>query len=185
MLEQDNAKGMALKGNNYLLSTIGAILGALIGAVPWAIAYYFGWFVGWLGFLIGVCAVKGYNIFRGKSGWQAILIIIFATVLGVAAGQILGDFFDIAKYIANGELYWATYSEIPKIYFYVLVNDAEMQSSTLLNFGLGLVFAGLGIWRMIKDMITGLKGNNQNESNIEDSEQTFVESEHEKEHIEN
>ena len=151
--------------SSYLLGAIGAVLGALIGAIPWAIAYFFGWFVGWLGFLIGVCAARGYNILRGKNGWPAVFIIIFATIFGVAVGQVLGDFFAIGKYIANSEIEWATYSEIPKIYFYALRADSGMIGSVLGSFGLGLVFAGLGVWRLIRDMALALKTGEEDDMN--------------------
>ena len=168
MTEQNNASYTVdslktnLKNRSYLLGLVGALLGALIGAIPWAVVYSFGWFVGWLGFLIGFCAAAGYRILRGKSGWLAILIIVFAIIFGVAAGQTMGDFIDIGKYISRGELDGFTYSDIPRLYFFLLANDSEALSSTLVNLVLGLLFAFLGVWRMIASMIADLKGSKQN-----------------------
>ena len=142
---------------NYFIGAIGAILGALIGAAPWAVAYSFGWFVGWLGFLIGICAVKGYNIFRGKKGMPAVLIIILSIILGVIAGQVLGDILNIVKYINNGEIEGVSLSGIPNLYLYVLLNDSEFFASFLGNFALGLLFAGLGVWKLLTNMISELK----------------------------
>lgn len=154
-----------MKKYNYLTGTIGALVGAFIGAIPWAMAYHFGWFVGWLGFLIGVCVIKGYSKMRGKKGWPAVFIIVFAIVFGVIAGQVLGDFLGIAKYIANGEIAWATYSDIPEIYIYVLRQDSGALSYTIGNLALGFLFAGLGVWRIIKSMISDLRSKKQDDVN--------------------
>ena len=151
---------------SYLTGLLGALIGAVIGAIPWAIAYYFGWFVGWLGFLIGICAIKGYKIFKGKIGFPAVLVMIFSIIFGVVVGQIMGDFIELGVFIADeGAGMGMTYFDIPQIYFFVLLDDTEMLSSTLANLGIGFLFAGLGTWGTIKDMIFGLKNEGQKEAN--------------------
>jgi len=140
---------------SYLLGFIGALLGAFVGAIPWAVAYYFGWFVGWLGFLIGVCAVKGYGLLCQRTGKMMIFIIIVSVIFGVIAGQVLGDFIEIASWIANGEVY-ATYLDIPAIYLFVLRTDPDIIPSMLGSLAMGFLFAGLGVWQIIRNMISGL-----------------------------
>ena len=150
--KMDNELGTTKKGS-YLLGAVGAVLGAFIGSIPWAIVYYFGWFVGWLGFIIGICAVKGYEILRGKTGKVKVLIIILATIFGVACGQVIGDFIALGRMIATGEIPGATYMDIPSIYRYLIVeNSIGFITDSLKNLVIGLLFAGLGIWRMIKSM---------------------------------
>jgi hypothetical protein len=144
---------------SYFLGTLGAIAGAVIGAVPWAIVYSFGWFVGWLGLIIGFCAAKGYDICRGKQKKVKALIVVFAIIVGVAAGQIMGDFIDLGKEIARDEygyfeMLGITYADIPGIYFnYVAHHTDEFLSDSIFNLLLGLLFAGLGSWALVKDII--------------------------------
>ena len=143
---------------SYLLGTLGAVAGALIGAIPWAVAYSFGWFVGWLGLVIGFCAAKGYDICRGRQKKTKALIVILAVVLGVFAGQVMGDFIDWGKEIASDEYgiyeqFGITYIDIPGMYFgYIADYPGEYIADSIMNFLLGLLFAGLGSWGLVKDI---------------------------------
>lgn len=128
---------------------LGAILGGMVGAIPWAIVSHFGWFVGWLGFLIGICAIKGYEILGGRPGKPKVVIIVLATILGVAFGQVAATFITISTMIAGGEIPWLSYGQIPQFFILLLANDADFLFALLKDFGLGLVFAALGIWRLI------------------------------------
>lgn len=141
------------RGKTYFAGLLGALLGALVGAIPWAIAYYFGWFVGWLGFLIGFCTVKGYELFKGKNGLPKVFIVIAAIIIGVILGQLMGDFLTLWMMINKGELDWATYADIPYIYYLALTLDPDILGEILRSLALGLVFAVLGVWKMIKDMV--------------------------------
>jgi len=145
------------KKGNLLLGLVGAILGALVGAIPWAIVSYFGWFVAWLGFLIGFCAAKGYDLLGGRQGKVKAFIIIVATIIGVAFGQIASDVIAIWQMIARGELPGLAYGQIPKLYITLIKEVPEFLIETIKNFAIGLVFAGLGMWQMIKSMMKGGK----------------------------
>ena len=162
-------RGIIMDGSatkqSYLLGFIGALLGAFVGAIPWAIAYYFGWFVGWLGFLIGVCAVKGYEFLCQRTGKMMIFIIIVSVIFGVIAGQVLGDFIEIASWITKGEIY-ATYFDIPAIYLFVLRSDSSIIPSMLGSLAMGFVFAGLGVWQIIRNMVSDLGNTVQEETDV-------------------
>jgi len=149
--------GTILKQQNYLLGLFGALLGAIVGAIPWAIVYCLGWFVGWLGFLIGIAAVFGYNLLCKKKGIPTVLIIIISVIIGVAAGQVMGDFLDIALMISKGEIQTTlTYANVSAIYSYAL-QDAEILLRILGSFAIGLLFAALGTANLIKGIITDIK----------------------------
>ena len=139
--------------NSYLRGAIGALLGALAGALPWGIVYFLGWFVGLLGFLIGLLAANGYNLLKGKLGRLAPYIIIAAIVIGVVAGEALGDCITFAQLISNGDIESATYADIPIILVHALIDDTEFFLSTLKDVGLGLVFGIVGAWKIIKAVI--------------------------------
>ena len=146
--EQPNTK--------YLIGFIGALLGALIGAVPWAVASYFGWFVGWLGFLIGFLSIKGYEILGGKKGKMKIVIVCLTTVLGVFMGNIAGDVMSVWKELSE---LGVSLGESIQFYFEIL-GEPEVINDFLINLGLGLVFAALGVFGLFKEMVDKSKGNN-------------------------
>ena len=156
----ENNAGLDLELENadksYLPGILGAIAGAIVGAIPWAIVYSLGWFVGWLGLLIGFCAAKGYDICKGKQKKPKALIIVLAIILGVAAGQVMGDFIELAKIHADEDyaLYGITYGDMLEWYFeYITEHTGEFIAESMPNFLLGLLFAGLGCWALIKDII--------------------------------
>ena len=70
---------------------LGALLGAMIGAIPWFVASTFtSYFIGWLGFLTGVAACYGYQMFRGRrSTWFAMAVIVISSLLVLFASEIV------------------------------------------------------------------------------------------------
>lgn len=140
----------ALK-HNVLLASIGSLLGGIIFSIPWAIAYYYGWFVGWLGFLIGIGAKKGYEIFGGKSSKLKLVITIFVTIISVIFAQILGEFIYCAFEISKGniDIY---YSEIPLLIKYLLLEDPLYRSAMIEDLIMGLIFGSLGIFSIISEI---------------------------------
>ena len=148
------------KEGSTLLGSIGAFVGALVGAIPWAVAYYFGWFVGWFGFVIGLAAKKGYELLQGKESRAKGFIVIVATFIGTFFAE------SIALMVGMG-IAWSQEGiefyllDIVYSYFYALVTDSEVLMAVLTDVALGLVFAVLGIWSVVKDIFktTGKKAN--------------------------
>jgi len=136
---------------NYGLGALGAFLGGIIGSFPWAVVYHMGYFVAWLGLLIGFLAKKGYELLGGKKGIGKIWIVCGATVFGVALGNVLPDFYEFAKLINSGEIQGATYWDIPVLYKnWVSYNG--LWPAILKNLALGLLFGGLGLSSLFKEM---------------------------------
>lgn len=130
----------------------GGLLGGIVGAIPWAIVYYLGYFVGWLGLLIGFTVKKGYELLGGKPGRAKFWIILLITLLAVAFGQLLGDGIELAKAIADGDLPLFTYSQIPGLIIDSLIIDSDYLRATLLNFVIGVIFAMLGIFGILREV---------------------------------
>ncbi|MDR2712347.1 MAG: hypothetical protein LBB91_04450 [Clostridiales bacterium] len=178
-IDENESSSIFEESKNYFRGTIGAILGAIIGAIPWAIAYHYGRLAAVLGLVIGFCAVKGYEILGGKAGRGKALIIILATAFGVIFGQVAGDFLDLRQMVADGELEGFAYSDIPALYFYFIIyNTAEFIKASLPNLLLGFVFAGLGIWNIIKSIWTNPSGiepaNESQEESPKESNMEFL-----------
>lgn len=147
-------------GGSYLTGALGAIVGALIGAVAWALVMMLGYVTSLVGLLIGFLAEKGYNLAKGKQGKGKIAVLIVAIVLGVLLGTVAADVISLAQMISSGELVDFTYGDIPAFILFLLLNDGEYLTATLSNMGMGLLFAGLGVFgllRKAKKEVTGIR----------------------------
>lgn len=134
---------------SYTMGILGAFLGAAIGAVVWALVLNMGYVASLVGLLIGWLAEKGYTLLKGKQGKAKVAILILAIIFGVVLGTFAADFITLAGMINGGELV-ATYGDIPTIIIYLLSVDSEYLTGTLSNVGMGLLFAGLGVFALLK-----------------------------------
>lgn len=145
---------------SYLTGMLGAIGGALIGSVVWAVVLMLGYVASIVGLLIGFLAEKGYNLAKGKQDKGKIAVLVIAIVLGVLVGTVAADAISLAQMIASGELYEFTYGEIPMLILFLLMNDSEYMIATMSNCGMGLLFAALGVFgilRKTKQEVTGIR----------------------------
>lgn len=158
--EMQYMKEEKAKDGSTLLGTIGAFSGALIGAIPWAVASYFGWFVGWFGFLIGIASKKGYELLNGKESRAKGIVIIIATVLGVIIAESVAIMVSLGV-MWTQEGYEFNILDIIYSYAYALATDSGVLLAVLGDIALGLVFAALGIWSLIRDIFktTGKNAN--------------------------
>ncbi len=147
IVSEDESIREADKGS-YILGAVGALLGALLGAVVWFAVLTAGYIASIVGFLIGWLAEKGYNLFHGKQGRGKIAILIVMVVLGVVVGTIASDAATLAKMISAGEVY-ASYSDIPALLI-ELLQFSDYTTSLLMNVGMGLLFAALGVFTLIR-----------------------------------
>lgn len=135
---------------SHLTGALGAIGGALIGAAVWAGVLLLGYIASIVGLLIGFLAEKGYNLARGKQDKGKIAVLIIAIVLGVLVGTLAADAISLAQMIGSGELYEYTYGDIPLLILFLALNDAEYLMATLSNVGMGLLFAALGVFGLLR-----------------------------------
>lgn len=135
---------------SYFQGTVGAFLGAALGAVVWAVLLYFGWVASLVGLLIGWLSEKGYNLLKGKQGKGKVVILIFAIVFGVLLGTIAPDVVVLVQMIADGELFSIGYGDIPMLLLSMLLEDPEYRGAVLGNIAMGLLFAGLGVFALLR-----------------------------------
>lgn len=145
-------------GGSYLKGTVGALLGALLGAAAWALVLSLGYVASIVGFLIGWFAEKGYHLFKGKQGRGKLAILIIAVILGVAVGNLLPDVVDLANMISSGDLPDATMGDIPFIIAYVFAGDADYRGAVIGNMVTGLLFAGLGVFSLLRQTARNVSG---------------------------
>lgn len=134
---------------SYWLGALGAFLGALLGSIVWGIVLYSGYVASLVGLLVGWLASKGYDLCKGRQGKGKVVILIFAIIFGVLLGTILPDVVYLIQGISAGELD-ITYGEIPTLILGLLLMDAEYRSATLQNGGMGLLFAALGVYALLR-----------------------------------
>lgn len=146
-INAEDASVREADSGSYLLGAIGALLGSLLGAVLWFAVLAAGYIASIVGFVIGWLAEKGYDLFHGKQGKGKVAILVVMVILGVVVGTIASDAAALAKMIDAGELY-AAYSDIP----FLLINLLQFSdyvTSLLINVGMGLLFAALGVYTLI------------------------------------
>jgi len=149
-MKENNDRRVEEKTGSYLQGTLGAFVGAALGAVVWAVVLYLGYVASIIGLLIGWLAEKGYTLLHGKQGKAKLVILIFAIVFGVLLGTILPDVVVLCQMIGNGELPGCSYGEIPSLIITVMQADAEYMSAVVSNAGMGLVFAALGVFALLR-----------------------------------
>lgn len=134
---------------SYGLGLLGALLGAALGAVVWALFLLSGLVASIVGLLIGWLADKGYNLLKGKQGKGKIAILIIAVIFGVVAGTFAADGITLAQMIEAGELLGWEVRDIPLIIL-MLFKDPGYVTGTLINVGMGLLFAALGVFSLLR-----------------------------------
>ena len=134
------------------------MLGAALGAIVWAIVLSFGYIASLVGLLIGFLAEKGYNLCKGKQGKGKIAILILAVVFGVVLGTLLAESYGLFDLINSGMVSGLEISDIPETILYLLVNDGEYLGIVLKNVAMGLFFAALGVFALLRQTGKDLSG---------------------------
>lgn len=138
---------------SYVTGLIGALLGSAVGAVLWAIVLNLGYVASIVGFAIGWLAEKGYGLLKGKQGKAKVLILILAVIFGVLLGNFAADAITLARMISEGEMYGMAYADIPALITFIFMEDAEYRSATIGNILMGLLFAGLGVFTLLRKAV--------------------------------
>lgn len=143
---------------NYFTGLLGALVGAILGAVVWAIVLQMGHVAALVGLLIGILAEKGYNLCKGKQGRGKIVILIVAVIVGVVLGTFFSEWYGGAKLISSGELPGLEISDIPGLILLVLERNADARRAFIGSIGIGLLFAALGVFALLRQTGKDLAG---------------------------
>ena len=137
--------------SNWPLGLVGAIVGGMLGSVPWMIAFNFNWFIGWLGALIGFCAMKGYELLKGPKGVvKTVTIVVVSLVVVVVAQYATTIFMVYSEWQELGRRFAPTLLDTFEIVNDALINDSELQRYFLIDSGMGMFFALLGVSAIFK-----------------------------------
>lgn len=149
-IEADNTQRKEEATGSYVSGLIGALLGSAVGAVAWAIVLNLGYVASIVGLLIGWLAEKGYRLLKGRQGKAKVAILIVAIVLGVLLGTIGGDALSLAQMMGSGELPGFVLADIPWFLATMWAESPEYRSGMISNIGMGLLFAALGVWVILR-----------------------------------
>lgn len=150
-IEAENIQQKEERKGSYLMGLVGALLGSTVGAVLWAIVLNMGYVASLVGLVIGWLAEKGYDLLKGKQGKAKVLILILTIIFGVLLGTFGADAMTLAGMIGGGELPGFAYGDIPAIIMALLMGDSEYASAVVGNILLGLLFAGLGVFALLRN----------------------------------
>lgn len=148
-LEADHEIRQQEATGSYGLGAVGALLGAAVGSILWAIVLSLGYVASIVGLAIGFLAEKGYTLLKGKQGKAKVAILIVAVIVGVLLGNFLADAFVLFDMIQNGELPYDV-ADIPLLILAIFLEDGEYRGATLGNILMGLLFAGLGVFALLR-----------------------------------
>ena len=159
-MDAEEAQQQQEETGSYITGLIGALIGAILGAVVWGLVLHMGYMASIVGFLIGFLAEKGYTLLKGRLGRGKVFILAGVTIFGVLLGNIGYDAvtwaIEIAKYAPNaaitlnGAEIAISYGDIPMLIGYFFANDAGYQSGMIMNCLMGIGFALLGVWGILR-----------------------------------
>lgn len=147
-LSEETARQEAV--GSYGSGAAGALLGAVLGAVVWALVLLAGYVASIVGLLIGWLAEKGYNLLKGKQGKGKIVILIIAIIVGVLLGTFSAEVLSLIVAINDGLVEDLSVADAPLAIIALFAMDAEYRTSMILNIGMGLLFAGLGVYALLR-----------------------------------
>ena len=150
LIEDENQREKEERTGSYLSGALGAFLGAALGAVVWALVLFAGYVASIVGLLIGFLAQKGYDLLKGKQGKGKVVILILAILFGVLAGTLAVEVVTLVGMINAGELPGIVVGDIPALMLTMFIEAPEYLRATLANIGLGMLFAGLGVFSMLR-----------------------------------
>lgn len=130
------------ESGSYATGFVGALIGGLLGAIIWGALLNAGYLAAIVGFVIGWLAEKGYSLLRGKKGPGKIAILVVVILLSVLAGTLLGY---VLSLVGGGWLW----EDIPYV-LTVLLQDTEFLAASLKDVGMGLFFAALGVYSLLR-----------------------------------
>ncbi|HHT21002.1 MAG TPA: hypothetical protein GXZ74_06165 [Tissierellia bacterium] len=127
---------------SLILGIIGSLAGGLIGALVFALVAYFGFFISYLGFIIAIFAAKGYDMLGGQQGNNKKISLIAVIFISVVVGFLLANGAVFAKSFGGN------YLQGLRAAWYMLTNNPTSFFNS--RFLIGLIFAYLGAWRVLK-----------------------------------
>lgn len=150
-IDGENTQRRENDNGSYVTGLVGALIGAALGSVVWALVYKGGYVASLVGLLIGWLAGKGYDLLKGKQDKVKVAILIVAIILGVVAGTFAGLILGVQDKLSQDYYMDYTLSESAELVMDYLSTDSEGQGDFIKDIMMGLLFAGLGVFALLKN----------------------------------
>lgn len=140
---------------NLIGGILGAVVGALLGAVVWALVGMLGYIASIVGFLIAFLASKGYDLLHGRPGACKLVTLIVCVILAVLVGTLGTTAFQIHQvYVEENYSLYVTESVYFRVMIPLLLEDADFISAIVKDSLMGIAFAVLGCFGLLKATVT-------------------------------
>lgn len=137
--------------NNYFPGILGSLVGALLGSVIWILIGLLNFYASIAGFAIAYASFHGYKVMKGKNTKIGVLINIAAILVAILFAEYIGVFIELTRQFPD--LSFSRFLSATPI----LLKDNEFMVSVLPNLGLGLLFAALGCFRLIRGSLASAR----------------------------
>lgn len=149
------------KGKSYWLGLLGGILGMIVGMIPWMIVSHLGYYASILGFAIGFCVLKGYDILKGKPGVGKIITVAALSLVGVFLAEFVVQCIDVYSLLLNEYAYVTPLGDLIAGTWNILFTEPEITGSFVLSLAMGMIFALLGLYSLLRNLVSQHKGENE------------------------
>ena len=150
-IDGENTQRRENDNGSYVTGLVGALIGAALGAVVWAFVLKMGYVASIVGLLIGFLAGKGYDLLKGKQDKMKVAILIVAIIFGVVVGTFGGVILQVADKLSELSYLGFSASDAPELAVDLFMNDSDVQAGVIKDTLMGLLFAGLGVFALLKN----------------------------------
>lgn len=151
--ELDSSKRM--KPGPLALAFGGALLGGLVGSIVWILIKLAGFYASIAGLAIAWAAFKGYTLARGKVNKATPWLLGLAVLLSVVVAEGASLVIEVMKVFKDEGLSLTLKEAIQ--FLPIILQQEGVMKEILGNLALGVLFAGLGSWQIIKNLATAAK----------------------------
>lgn len=157
-----HAKAAHRPGGN-ITGFIGALVGALLGAAVWAAVGVIGYVASVVGLLIAFLSSKGYDLLGGKPGRFKVFTLILCVILAVLIGNMGTVLYEVHAVYVEEVAKLADWQEpIAEVEFMKMIlpdlmANPELAAEYWENVLVGLLFAVLGCFGMVKNELSGIR----------------------------
>lgn len=130
--------GMAEKPVNIVTGIVGAFVGVLIGVVLWVVIYQLGIIAGIAGFVMMICAFKGFELLGGRMNLAGAVICIALVLIAVYFAHNISVAISIMQEMDDVS-FSSAYKSIPEFRKLVSEFDKAYLHDLLIGYGLTLV----------------------------------------------
>lgn len=138
-----------IKEVNLPLGIVGALIGSIIGVVVWVLIYQLGYVAGITGFIMAVCAFKGYELLGGRIDKKGVYIAIIVSIVMLA----------VAEMICLGMEIHSVYSEYYDISFFdamsavpTFLGESDIMGPVLGDLAFGYIFMAVASFSYIRNI---------------------------------